>query len=598
MASKKQKKQEENKCYVLYRNEIAGKISQSLDLDLNTYLYRNEDNPHFQRYKELQEKATRKKYDSGDKSLASSRKKRTLSTFTDNLQRMARIASNWDAIEHQHAHVLDLAAGFIKHVLGHCDTEEVFTYARHSAGTTIGTTYMLSNLENKWMYPLSCTANSRLVFEEYLLWDRQLARSLADYNRMSVQPMYREVTENKVITVPKDDTKDRVIAIEATLNMFFEQGLMGLMVDRMCVFGIDLSKLPDHHRLTVMVQSVIRSLATIDFSMASDSILLLLCRRLFPSDWQAWFEILRSPRGLLGGQSVDYPIISSMGNATTFPIETLVFWALALAVYQSSTSKSTIPDITLIGESGISVFGDDVILPCTVVKRYMSVCNDFGLLINESKSFFGQEKFRESCGVDSFDARNVRPFYLKAPAVDNPEGHEAWLYTCFNKLKPIAISAYGPLAWPYMNCVQYLLETLHHHTNGKILVVPDDMPDDSGLKLFHEPVVRDIMRAKGLTCSTVGRDIHGTFHFKYLRAIYPSTGDRSGMLHYPVALKKKRLGCSSSSLTVCITVNGRRVEVAQLDPLTAVDKAMARYIKKDALAYVTKKGKTSFTSWD
>ena len=391
------------------RNKIAGNILQSLYLDSNTILYKNQDNPSYAAYAALQEVAAGKKYSRKDKSSEGNRRRASFAKFIANMERMEEVNGNIDSLLEQHRDVIVLARHIIARILGSCDTEYVFQAARHSAGTTIGKTYALCNLEDKWTFPLSTTPGVRRVFEEYLMWDWQLAGILYGFNRYSEKPMYHEVTTNEITTVPKDDEIDRIIAKESTLAMFFQQGLMALMYYRLSEFGIDLSKTPDMHRLTVLLQSVSRKLATIDFSMASDSVLLLLVRALFPRDWYDWLTLVRAPAGQLpkayGSRVVNYPIISSMGNATTFPVETIIFLAIALAVHQlgARDSKSRIPDWTLLDTTRniISVFGDDVILPVEDAPRFISVCADFGLLVNQKKSFYGQEHFRESCGVDA-----------------------------------------------------------------------------------------------------------------------------------------------------------------------------------------------------
>ena len=184
------------------------------------------------------------------------------------------------------------------------------------------------------------------------------------------------------------------------------------------------------------------------------------------------------------------------------------------------------------------------------------------------------------------DARNVRPFFLKAPSVETNVGYEAWLYTCFNKLKPIAISAYGPLAWHYMSTPQYLLRTLHDLTNGDILIVPDHMPDDSGLKLFSEPVTRDLMRAQGLKMAPIFVDQHGTVKFKYLRALYAQFGPPSEPLHF--ARKLKNLDTDVSDL-------GRFLSFSQV---LAADAVVNRYTSRKALKYVVRRTDTCFAVWD
>jgi hypothetical protein len=94
-----------------------------------------------------------------------------------------------------------------------------------------------------------------------------------------------------------------------------------------------------------------------------------------------------------------------MGNGYTFELETLIFWALARAVSYFSGIR---------GE--ISVYGDDVILPCDVAKRYMRIARWFGFIPNESKSFV-DGYYRESCGKHYYRGYDVTPFFVRGDVV-------------------------------------------------------------------------------------------------------------------------------------------------------------------------------------
>lgn len=92
-----------------------------------------------------------------------------------------------------------------------------------------------------------------------------------------------------------------------------------------------------------------------------------------------------------------------MGNATTFPVQSLVFWAICVASMQRLGFHQP---------GAAFVFGDDIIIPAECVENVINDLESFGLLVNKEKSFW-RGGFRESCGVDAFNGVNVTPVRWK-----------------------------------------------------------------------------------------------------------------------------------------------------------------------------------------
>jgi len=103
---------------------------------------------------------------------------------------------------------------------------------------------------------------------------------------------------------------------------------------------------------------------------------------------------------------------STMGSTCTFPIESLIFLGLALSsVLIARDLKATKRTIErLRGE--VAVFGDDIIVPKDCRDQFERLFEVFYLKINAAKTFW-TGRFRESCGVDSFDGVEVTPVYWK-----------------------------------------------------------------------------------------------------------------------------------------------------------------------------------------
>jgi len=87
---------------------------------------------------------------------------------------------------------------------------------------------------------------------------------------------------------------------------------------------------------------------------------------------------------------------SSMGNGFTFPLESLIFWALASAA----------------SDDIVTVYGDDIICAVKDVELIIKVLEACGFAINKGKSFWSGP-FRESCGSDYYRGIDVRPVYVK-----------------------------------------------------------------------------------------------------------------------------------------------------------------------------------------
>lgn len=213
----------------------------------------------------------------------------------------------------------------------------------------------------------------------------------------------RLVPGSQLTFVPKDAKTDRPICIEPMLNGVFQKGVGSFIRDRLLRFGVDLRDQSVNQRLASRAHC--DGLATVDFSSASDTISYATVMDLLPSDWFELLDMGRCPRFEDGGRWFSFQKFSSMGNAYTFELETLIFYALACATceYLNIDYRT--------GEN-LSVYGDDVILPAGAFDLFSEVSEICGFSVNEGKSFSGGAFF-ESCGHDFFLGFNVRPFLIK-----------------------------------------------------------------------------------------------------------------------------------------------------------------------------------------
>lgn len=218
------------------------------------------------------------------------------------------------------------------------------------------------------------------------------------------------VSGSKFAFVPKTTEISRTICIEPSLNMFLQKGLasqLELLLRKS--FGFDLSVQQFRNKRLARKGSRDGTLSTIDLSSASDTISLGLCEWLLPGDLFAQLLLLRSPCTTLpSGEVVDLHMVSSMGNAFTFPLQTIIFSALVLGSYAVCGIPFHRPTNECDGNAG--VFGDDIVVDSRVFDVLCRSIDACGFVVNQNKSF-NVGLFRESCGGDYFDGHNVRGVY-------------------------------------------------------------------------------------------------------------------------------------------------------------------------------------------
>jgi hypothetical protein len=209
------------------------------------------------------------------------------------------------------------------------------------------------------------------------------------------------VNGNRFATVPKDSKRLRTIAIEPSINVYFQLAYGRAIRHRLGYQGIHLDTAQDIHRRKACEASTEGHLATLDLSNASDTVSKALVELLLPERWFVCLDDLRSKKTFIDNRWVILEKFSSMGNGFTFELETLIFLAIASAVCEDG----------VVGEN-VLAFGDDIIIPSQYSKDVISALKFFGMSVNESKSFV-DGPFRESCGGDYFLGVDVRPYYLK-----------------------------------------------------------------------------------------------------------------------------------------------------------------------------------------
>ena len=210
---------------------------------------------------------------------------------------------------------------------------------------------------------------------------------------------------NRFTTVPKDAKKDRGIAVEPSINVFFQLSIGSWLKRRMRFIGHDMERAQDVHRVLAQSASKLGHLSTIDLSNASDTVATNFVKLVVPEQWFQLLSSLRSPHTFFKGKWHRLEKFSSMGNGFTFELETVLFLGISLACLEVSGITARI------GEN-VSCYGDDIIVPTECSPIVISCLKFFGFTPNDRKTFTSG-LFRESCGGDFFDGQYVRSYFLK-----------------------------------------------------------------------------------------------------------------------------------------------------------------------------------------
>lgn len=288
--------------------------------------------------------------------------------------------------------------------------DDLKRFARFGPGSTFASSVPAPNGADKYFEVPSLTRGCVWLLPNAFgtLWSNEWAK-IAE----SRGSWYNVTQGNRFVTVPKTALIDRAIAIEASLNVYFQLAVGRVLRDRLRrnswrLNGVkwDLDSAADVHRKVARMSSLDDSFATLDLSNASDTLCKNLVRILLHgTPLLTLLEDLRSPKTFIDGKWVLLEKFSSMGNGYTFELETLCF----IAICEAAMLSCGFPAV--LGKD-LFVFGDDIIVPAQAAQAVRSALEVCGFELNGDKSFI-TGPFKESCGEDYYDGKPVRPFYSK-----------------------------------------------------------------------------------------------------------------------------------------------------------------------------------------
>ena len=276
----------------------------------------------------------------------------------------------------------------IASILGRWDIEKIVKLCRFGNGATADLRRGSTHAE-KYVKP-SVTIDAIPYVIAVMNGDSYMQELVGGFKDLKI------IDANRMVMVPKNSKTHRPIAAEPTLNSFVQQGVGRYIRARLKKFGVDLGDQTINQGLASHAQA--QGLTTLDLSMASDTLCTSLVKLLLPREWWEVLYDLRSPATKYGKRRFVLSKFSSMGNAFTFELETLIFYALLTAVCEGDV---------------ISVYGDDLVVRDSDNGRVREILNWAGFNVNYDKSYTAGSRFFESCGKHYFDGQEVTPCFQK-----------------------------------------------------------------------------------------------------------------------------------------------------------------------------------------
>lgn len=151
------------------------------------------------------------------------------------------------------------------------------------------------------------------------------------------------VDGSKLATVPKNEERNRTIAIEPLGNMVLQLAAGRYLEGALRRLGLNIKDQQPKNKEAARRGSLDGSLATIDLQDASDMFSPELVRLLLPDAWYKLLMQIRSPcTKLPNGEVIQLNMISTMGNGFTFPLMTLILLGLVYGTFCVTDRKSVV----------------------------------------------------------------------------------------------------------------------------------------------------------------------------------------------------------------------------------------------------------------
>lgn len=247
------------------------------------------------------------------------------------------------------------------------------------------------------------------VLDVYPLYDH--FNCLPNFWRYGLSGSLEVASENlahaRLTAVPKDSRGPRLICVHNGALVWIQQAQRRILERAIANSAASrFITLDDQsgNALRALQSSKTRELATLDLSEASDRLSEGLVEYLFGAHYKYLAASRAQTCELMDGRVIRLSKYAPMGNANVFPVESLCFWALAVASIRLRRGSNAVSDVY--------VYGDDIECPNEYAGDVCAALSSVGLKVNLAKSF-ARGFFRESCGMDAFNGICVTPHRLK-----------------------------------------------------------------------------------------------------------------------------------------------------------------------------------------
>lgn len=221
-----------------------------------------------------------------------------------------------------------------------------------------------------------------------------------------------------LVFVPKDSRGPRTICVHPAEAIWIQQGQRRVL--ERCITGhyLTSSKINFEDQSVngriALESSRTKEFVTLDLKDASDRLSAKLVKFLFGGAYK-WLGATRAEYVTADGLDDCYADsnglkghwrlrkFAPMGNCLTFPVQSLVFWALVRAGIRSHYGVNC---------NDVYVFGDDILYPSKYHTGALMGLVRAGLVPNMDKTF-RLGSFRESCGVDAYGGIDITPYRMK-----------------------------------------------------------------------------------------------------------------------------------------------------------------------------------------
>jgi hypothetical protein len=247
---------------------------------------------------------------------------------------------------------------------------------------------------------------------------------------------------SRLLFVPKSLKTYRSVCIEHNVLMYWQQAVSAQMM-------VHVNSSPYRQFFRLEDQSRNRDLAlygsytaaidTLDLSSASDSVSWDLVKRIFPPSWVIAMAVTRSSRVVLPNGDV-FPVrkFAPMGSAVCFPTQSLIFatgsiyaacrhvhaalsvdaeftdWLTPSVVRRVVRSFARQPSLSRrYGYEPCGIYGDDIAIDSRLSDVLIPILTRLGFVVNTTKSFYGGQAFRESCGGFYLNGSDITPLYFR-----------------------------------------------------------------------------------------------------------------------------------------------------------------------------------------